>query len=127
MEELSTASGEIEIWEPAEVFRAMDEGRIVLVDVRTTPEFMLEHIRGALLMPLPFFEPGGLPGQESKRIVFHCGSGMRSERAARAALAAGVHPVAHMKGGFGAWKEARLPYMGTDMATGQPKPVDGAG
>ncbi len=28
--------------------------------------------------------------------------------------------VAKMEGGFGAWKEAKLPYIGTDMATGAP-------
>jgi rhodanese-related sulfurtransferase len=46
---------------------------------------------------------------------------MRSERVARIALEAGLGPIAHMEGGFGAWKAAGKPYMGTDMATGAPQ------
>lgn len=29
-----------------------------------------------------------------------------------------------MEGGFGAWKQAGLPYIGTDMATGAPKAMN---
>jgi rhodanese-related sulfurtransferase len=64
------------------------------------------------------FDPEKLPTQESKRIVFHCGSGMRSHKVAEKAAAAGLSRVAHMKGGFGAWKEAGLPYLAIDPATG---------
>jgi len=76
-----------------------------------------------LLMPMAFFNANKLPGQSDKRMVFHCGSGMRSERVARAALAAGLTQIAHLDGGFGAWKAAKLPYIGTNMATGAPEPV----
>ena len=38
-----------------------------------------------------------------------------------AAIAAGIGRIAHMEGGFGAWKEAGLTYTGTDMSTGAPK------
>jgi len=70
---------------------------------------------------LAFFKAKKLPGQNDKRIVFHCGSGVRSEKVARAAIAAGIERVAHMKGGFGAWKEAKQPYIGTNMASGAPE------
>ena len=42
-----------------------------------------------------------------------------------ACLAAGGKKVAHMEGGFAAWKAAGLPYMGTEMATGAPKKMGG--
>lgn len=119
-----TANGAtFETWTAAEVKAAFDANQIVVIDVRTPQEFMFEHIPGALLMPLAFFDPTKLPGQSDKRIVFHCGSGVRSERVSRAAMAAGVTRIAHLEGGFGAWKAAGLPYVGTNMATGAPQLV----
>ncbi|MGR3377752.1 rhodanese-like domain-containing protein [Salipiger abyssi] len=112
--------GILETWTVDEVAEAFDKNEIVLIDVRTPQEFMFEHVEGALLMPLAFFKAEKLPGQSDKRIVFHCGSGVRSERVARAALDAGFGRVAHMEGGFGAWKGAKKPYIGTNMATGAP-------
>jgi rhodanese-related sulfurtransferase len=113
----------LETWTVDEVARAFAANEIVLIDVRTPQEYMFEHVEGALLMPLAFFNAEKLPDQSGKRIVFHCGSGARSEKVARAAIAAGLTPIAHLEGGFGAWKAAKQPYVGTDMATGSPKRV----
>ena len=122
--ETETVDGStLESWTPEEVCRARDAREIVLIDVRSPQEFLFEHIEGALLMPLSGFDADALPTQAGKRIVFHCGSGVRSEKVARGALAAGFEPVAHMAGGFAAWKAAGLPHMTTDMATGGPKKV----
>ncbi len=114
-----TENGTVEIWTAAEVAKA--RGQIVLIDVRTPQEHGLERIRGAMLMALQEFEPGALPGQSDKRIVLHCGSGVRSGKAAALCLAAGLGPIAHMEGGLAAWKDAGQDYVGTDMATGAPK------
>ncbi|MCA0962435.1 rhodanese-like domain-containing protein [Salipiger bermudensis] len=113
----------LETWTVDEVQQAFDGNEIVLIDVRTPQEYMFEHIEGALLMPLAFFDAAKLPGQGEKRIVFHCGSGVRSEKVARSALAAGFDRIAHIEGGFGAWKGAKKPFIGTDMATGAPRRV----
>ncbi|WP_339949786.1 rhodanese-like domain-containing protein [uncultured Albimonas sp.] len=121
MREETTPRGVLEHWTPEEVAVAMSAGEIVLVDVRTPQEYMFEHIEGALLMPMAFFTPAGLPVDGSKRVVLHCGSGIRSARMATALFEAGAQRVAHMEGGFGAWKSAKLPFIGTDMATGAPK------
>ena len=112
-----------ETWTSAELAEAFDRNEVVLIDVRTPQEYMFEHIEGALLMPMAFFKAEKLPGQSDKRIVFHCGSGMRSERVSRAAIAAGITRIAHLEGGFAAWKAAKLPYIGTNMATGAPQQV----
>lgn len=117
--------GQLETWSVEEVAAAFEDNRIVLIDVRTPQEYMFEHVDGALLMPMAFFRAEKLPSQDGKRLVFHCGSGARSEKVARACLEAGMKQVAHMDGGFGAWKTAKLPYTGTDMATGAPKPMNG--
>lgn len=112
-----------ETWAVDEVAKAFDANEITLIDVRTPQEYAFEHIPGALLLPLSFFSAAKLPSQEGKRIVFHCGSGVRSGKVAAACAAASIRPVAHMEGGFGAWKTAGKAYTGTDMATGAPKPV----
>ena len=112
-----------ETWTIEEVARAWAANEIVLIDVRTPQEYMFEHIGGALLLPMPFFDAEKLPGQSDKRIVLHCGSGVRSEKVARAAIEAGIGRLAHLEGGFAAWKAAGKPYIGTDMSTGAPKKV----
>lgn len=119
-------AGTIETWEAEEVYRALEAGEAVVIDVRTPQEFMFEHVEGALLMPMAFFRAETLPTEAGKRLVFHCGSGVRSEKVARRYLAAGNPRVAHLGGGFAAWKEAKLPYVGTDMASGAPKKVGGS-
>ena len=124
MREESTPAGVLEHWTPEEVAAAMAAGEIVLVDVRTPQEYMFEHIEGALLMPMAFFSPAGLPVDGSKRVVLHCGSGIRSARMAGACFEAGASRVAHMEGGFGAWKGAGKPYIGTNMANGAPHRVN---
>ena len=112
------AGATLELLSPQEVRDRFDRNEIVLIDVRTPAEFAFEHIKCALLFPLSSFDPKKLPGQSDKPIVFHCGSGIRSHKVAEACAAAGLARLAHMEGGFGAWKGAGLPYLAVDPATG---------
>ncbi|MDX2290319.1 MAG: rhodanese-like domain-containing protein [Hyphomicrobiaceae bacterium] len=105
---------------PQQVAELYDAGKIMLVDVRTPMEYAFEHIKGALNLPMAFLDPSKLPRQADKLIVFHCGSGKRSKMVAEKCLAAGHPTVTHMVGGFTEWKKAKLPYLGTNMATGAP-------
>jgi rhodanese-related sulfurtransferase len=45
-----------------------------------------------------------------KRFVFFCAGGWRSALAAKAAQEMGLKPVAHIAGGFGAWKKSGAPF-----------------
>lgn len=108
----------LDVYTPQEVKELFDRNEIVVIDVRTPNEFAFEHIPGAMLFPMSSFDAAKLPTQEAKRIVFHCGSGIRSHKVAEKAAAAGLSRVAHMEGGFGAWKKAGLPYLAIDAATG---------
>lgn len=112
--------GTLEVLTPEEVKERFDRNEVVIIDVRTPNEYAFEHIPGAMLFPLSSFDPHKLPSQDGKAIVFHCGSGVRSHKVAEMCTAAGIKKVAHMKGGFAAWKAARLPYVSTDPATGAP-------
>ena len=121
METEKIGNGTLEHWTPEEVQSALDKGEIVLIDVRTPQEYLFERIDRALLAPMQSFDPTAMPAQEGKRIVLHCGSGARSKKMAQSMIETGTDRMAHMKGGFGAWKEAGLSYTGTEMSTGAPK------
>lgn len=108
----------LDVFSPEEVKAMFDRNEIAIVDVRTPNEYAFEHISGAMLFPMSSFDPAKLPSQEGKRIVFHCGSGVRSRAIAEQCAAAGMMSTAHMEGGFGAWKATSLPFIGIDPASG---------
>jgi len=103
---------------PTDVERLLRDDAIVLIDVREPAEYALERIDGALLFPLSTFDPHALPECGTRRVVFHCGSGVRSMRAISACHAAGLPYDSHMKGGIQAWKAAGLPTVATEGAPG---------
>ncbi len=92
-----------------ELARALAErdagaGDLVLVDVRGEDERAVVAIPGAVPVPLERLlagETGDLP--RDRRVVLHCKSGGRSERALRALLEQGFTDVAHLDGGVLAW------------------------
>jgi rhodanese-related sulfurtransferase len=94
---------------PEEVARGLDEGRMVLVDVREPNETALERFPGAVLVPLSAFDPAEIPPPEGREIVFACRSGRRSVTASLAAQEKGFAYGSHLAGGILAWKDAGLP------------------
>jgi rhodanese-related sulfurtransferase len=84
----------------------LDQGDTVLLDVREPGEYAREHIPGAQLVPLSTLNPANLNLKGTRRVIVHCASGARSARAAERLHEAGIEPVAHLKGGLPAWREA---------------------
>lgn len=105
---------------PEDVQRRVSAHEALLIDVREPGEFEAERIPNALLFPLSTFEPAALPFDSAKQVIFQCGSGKRSADAAGRAMAAGVAHTAHLAGGLKAWKDAGLPVIVLDPATGKP-------
>lgn len=89
-----------------QVKAGLDDGSILLVDVREPNELAAERIPGAIDFPLSTFDPAALPDPKGKRLVFSCRSGRRSVTASKAAQDAGLPHDAHMAGGILAWKAA---------------------
>ncbi|MBM6580481.1 hypothetical protein ILT44_09850 [Microvirga sp. BT689] len=87
--------------------QGLQEGSILLVDVREPHEFAAGHIPGSISHPLSSFDPSSLP--EGKRIVFSCAAGVRSVRAIEFARASGRDIREHYKGGFKDWAAAGEP------------------
>lgn len=102
---------------------------VVFVDLRDPRELEREgRMPGAFHCPRGMLEfwidpesPYAKPVfQEDKRFVFFCAGGWRSALAAQTAHEMGLKPVAHVAGGFGAWKKAGAPFDA-------PEPKDGGG
>jgi len=94
---------------PQEVVRGLQEGRIVLVDVREPNETALERFPDAVLVPLSAFDPAAIPQPAGRDVVFACRSGRRSVTASLAAQEQGFAYGSHLAGGILAWKAAGLP------------------
>jgi rhodanese-related sulfurtransferase len=94
---------------PQEVDRGLQEGRLVLVDVREPNETALERFPGAILVPLSAFDPADIPDPAGREVVFACRSGRRSVTASLAAQEQGFPYGSHLAGGILAWKAAGLP------------------
>lgn len=102
-----TTDGVVE-YGPQDVQALLDEGSVLLIDVREPDEYAMERIPGALLYPLSTFDAAHLPADGRHVVVFHCAAGGRSLTAARLRKAGG-QPAAHMAGGIVAWKALGLP------------------
>lgn len=92
-----------------DVARGVQEGRMLLVDVREPNETMVESYPDAVVVPLSAFDPSAIPDPAGKEVVFACRSGKRSVTASLAAQERGYRYDAHLAGGIIAWKAAGLP------------------
>lgn len=99
----------------------------VLVDLRDVRELQREgRIPGAFHCPrgmLEFWIDPDSPYHKpvfaaDRRFVFFCAGGWRSALAARTAAEMGLAPVAHIAGGFAAWKAAGGPVEPGEAAAG---------
>jgi rhodanese-related sulfurtransferase len=91
---------------PQEVARGLQDGRVVLVDVREPNETAVERFPDAILVPLSSFDPAIIPDPAGRDVVFACRSGRRSITASLAAQERGFPYGSHLAGGILAWKSA---------------------
>ena len=115
---IDEANAEIETLSAAEAIAAAGKDDVIIVDIRDPREIERDgRIPGAFACTrgmLEFWIDPASPYHkpkfaEDKRFVFFCGGGWRSALAAQAAHRMGLKPVAHIGGGFGAWKKAGGP------------------
>ena len=115
---LDAAEREIETLSVEEARKLHGSGDITFVDLRDPRELEREgRMPGAFHCPRGMLEfwidpesPYAKPVfQEDKKFIFHCAGGLRSALAAKTAQDMGLKPVAHMAGGFAAWRDAGGP------------------
>ena len=109
------AEAEIETLTVEQVIEARKDPGVQLVDIRDIRELWRDGtIPGAAHAPRGMLEfwvdPESPYHRENfasgKKFIFYCAGGMRSALAAQAVQRMGLKPVAHMAGGYGAWKKA---------------------
>lgn len=115
---LAEAKAAIEEIPAAEAMKLLGRDDVVIVDLRDPRELEIEgRIPGSFHCPRgmlefwidpesPYFKP---VFGEDKKFVFHCAAGWRSALATETAQTMGLGPVAHIDGGFAAWKAAGGP------------------
>jgi rhodanese-related sulfurtransferase len=91
---------------PQEVAQGLQDGRVILVDVREPNETAVERFPHAVLVPLSSFDPAAIPDPAGREVVFACRSGRRSVTASIAAQEQGFPYGSHLAGGILAWKQA---------------------
>ena len=115
---VDAAEREIETLKVEEAIDLHRRGDVVFVDIRDIRELDREgRVPGAFHCPRGLIEfwidpqsPYHKPVfAEDKKFVFFCAGGWRSALATQTAQKMGLKPVAHVAGGFGAWKKAGGP------------------
>ncbi|HEX2842920.1 rhodanese-like domain-containing protein [Hyphomicrobium sp.] len=115
---LDRANAQITTLSVSEVSDLHGRGEIQLVDLRDRRELERDgRIPGAFHCPrgmLEFWIDPESPYHkpifaEPRRFVFYCASGWRSALATKTAQEMGLAPVAHLGGGFAAWRDAGRP------------------
>ena len=115
---VAAAKQEIKEYSAAEAIAQAADPNVQLVDIRDPRELEREgRVPGAFHCPRgmlefwidpdsPYFKP---VFGEDKTFVFFCAGGLRSALATKSAQDMGLKPVAHIIGGYGAWKAAGGP------------------
>jgi rhodanese-related sulfurtransferase len=115
---VEAAKREIEEIEAADAVKLAGRDDVVLVDIRDIRELGRDgKVPGAFHVPRGMLEFWIDPessyykdrfGQD-KKYVFFCAGGLRSALAAKTAQDMGLKPVAHIAGGYAAWRDAGGP------------------
>jgi len=115
---VSAAEREIETLLAVDAIRLRGADDVTFVDLRDIRELDRDgRIPGAFHCPRGMLEFWLDPASkyhkpvfaEDRKFVFFCAGGARSALAAETAQRMGLRPVAHIAGGFGAWRDAGGP------------------
>ena len=125
---LNEANAQVKTLSVVEAAALHGSDDVVFVDLRDPRELEREgKMPGAFHCPRGMLEfwidpesPYAKPQfQQDKTYVFFCAGGWRSALAAKAAQDMGLKPVAHIAGGFGAWRQYGAPVIPHDVMPGE--------
>jgi rhodanese-related sulfurtransferase len=107
--------------DPKTVAQRVNDGQVVLIDIREPDEHAREHIKGAISLPMSSLDQSELKFEADQHVVFHCKSGMRTE-ANCDRLSQFMNGDAYLlQGGLDAWREEDLP---TVISTSAPLEIN---
>jgi|GEM_PF-686917 len=93
------------------ITEASEQDKLIILDIRTTPEFLIGHIANA--RHINFYDSdfterlNALP--KDMRYLIYCHSGSRSERALTIMRKLGFQKIYHLQTGIAGWYKANLP------------------
>lgn len=115
------AMAQVTTWRVDQIRSRLNDPKVQIVDIRDVRELEREGtVPGALLAPRgmlefwvdpesPYFKP--VFADEGRTFVLFCGAGWRSALATKTLMDMGMTNVAHIDGGFAAWKQAEAPIV----------------
>ncbi|WP_247233341.1 rhodanese-like domain-containing protein [Telluribacter sp. SYSU D00476] len=119
---LGYLEGSFEAWEKAgkevdtidsisaeQLAEQIKEGNLTVVDVRKPTEYEVEHVEGALNLPLDSISEQMAEYPKDKTLYLHCAGGYRSMVAASILKSRGFDKVLDIQGGFGALAKTDIP------------------
>ncbi|OYU10680.1 MAG: rhodanese [Comamonadaceae bacterium PBBC1] len=118
---VNEAMAQVTTYSVDEVRARLTDPTVQIVDIRDVRELEREGtLPGALLAPRgmlefwvdpesPYFKP--VFANESKEFILFCGAGWRSALATKTLQDMGMSNVAHIDGGYAAWKKAAAPMV----------------
>ena len=119
------AMAQVITYSVAQVRGRLTDPKVQIVDIRDPRELEKEGtLPGALRAPRgmlefwvdpasPYFKP--IFADESKEFILFCGAGWRSALATKTLRDMGMTNVAHIDGGFTAWKKADAPMVSLEQ------------
>ena len=118
---VNEAMAQVTTYSVEQVRARLADPNVQIVDIRDPRELEREGtVPGALLAPRgmlefwvdpesPYFKP--VFADESKEFILFCGAGWRSALATKTLQDMGMTNVAHIDGGYTAWKKAHAPMV----------------
>ena len=118
---VNEAMAQVTTYSVEQVRARLADSSVQIVDIRDPRELEREGtVPGALLAPRgmlefwvdpesPYFKP--VFADESKEFILFCGAGWRSALATKTLQDMGMTNVAHIDGGYTAWKKAHAPMV----------------
>ena len=114
------AMSQVKTYTVAEVQARLNDPQVQIVDIRDVRELSDGTVVGAYHAPrcmLEFWVDPDSPyhkklfADEGKEFILFCGAGWRSALATKTLMDMGMTHVAHIDGGFAAWKKAEAPMV----------------
>jgi len=98
---------------PADAFDYIFEVEPFILDVRNPDEFDDGYVEGAVNVPVTQLAENldKLPASLDTPIVVYCAAGTRGFWAQAYLMSLGYNNVRNVRGGFGAWMDAGLPFV----------------
>jgi rhodanese-related sulfurtransferase len=118
---VNEAMAQVTTYSVEQVQSRLSDPKVQIVDIRDVRELEREGtVPGALLAPRgmlefwvdpesPYFKP--VFADEGKEFILFCGAGWRSALATKTLQDMGMTNVAHIDGGYAAWKKAHAPMV----------------